>query len=204
MKKILLSMVVAGIALVNTGCELEDKKKDKIPSHVIAVHRIIDLQEEYQEVTPNSIQKIPKVKTKFVYELDNPEKFTEEDKFLYIFKSPEIHARNIKSIEIVESEFHKKDNPNQGEFLDVYVDLNRQGVMLWEQMSIGYAATKLAFVVDGTYYRAFYPKHKTLNGKRKDKMKFLIGPVTPTVAEDLKRLAPKNYTFFNKGKRNLD
>lgn len=209
MKKII--SLVGVISILSSGCVVKQDKPLKIPGNVITVHKIVEdniqVKEEYQELAADSTITIPKLKTKLVYDFKTPDDLKEEGKFLTVNMSPEIHSRNIKEIKIVESDYHDKDKDkatNKIKFYDVYVKLNRQGLLLWEGMAIGSRAEKLAFVVDGIYYKGFYPKYKTLSKKRKGEWKYLVGPVTPTVAEELKKLAPYNYKHYNKFKRNLD
>jgi hypothetical protein len=79
-------------------------------------------------------------------------------------------------------------------FYDLKLFLTRRGALAWMQISAGFRHEKLAFVIDGIFYRTFTP---TKVSTEEDETVILEGPIDETCAMQIRKHAKKNFKYFS-------
>jgi len=155
---------ILAAALLSGGCETLNPKK---PEKIITVHEIVRYPRGMKELE----RQVP----------------TFSGQTIWINTNPFLHSKSIKAIEPV-------PRPEDPEFYDLKIELDRHGALVWMQLSVGLARQSLAFVIDGVYYRSFrIDEHFSEN----DRTVIVKGPFDKATAESLKRTAKNNYSFYN-------
>lgn len=147
------------------SCEILDSYGQK-PTKIISIHEIV----KYPRATELE-KEIP----------------TLNGGKIWINTNPFLHSSAIKQIKLVPS-------AQEPGFYDLQVELDRCGRLLWMQISVGFAYRKLAFVIDGIYYRSIIPRYATTE---EDYIVLIEGPFDKITAESLKEHAAKNYSYYH-------
>lgn len=172
-------LLVVGLFGAVFGCRPEDirkfeeilKKKMPEPKRIITV---------------NSIVKYPRAKE---LEKEIP---TFTGRTIWVNTNSFIHSKSVQDIELIPRD-------PEGHFYDLKLKLNNHGRLIWMQLSAGYSYQKLAFVVDGMFYRSFIPKPLIQKEKDGEEESYAIieGPFDKYTADEIKKYATSNYAFFN-------
>jgi len=103
-----------------------------------------------------------------------------------------LHSNSIKKIELVPR------GPN-GKYYDLKLFLNRKGRLHWMSLSNGFKGEKVAFVIDGIFYRSFTPNQMVGDYDTDDGSTYVLieGPFDKGTADTLVEWAPKNYQFYH-------
>jgi hypothetical protein len=166
--------VFSGIlVLIMTACSKQDMKK---------IQELMkkELPEPKYIITVNSIVKYPRAK-ELEKEIDT---FT--GRKIWVNTNSFIHAKSIEEIKLIPRD-------KEGNFYDLELKLSNHGKLIWMQLSTAYSYKKLAFVVDGVFYRSFIPKPI----KEGDDYALVEGPFDKYTAEQLKKYAKTNFEYFN-------
>ena len=131
-------------------------------------------------ITINEIVKYPRAKE---IEKEIP---TFAGRTVWININQFIHSSNIKEIELIPC----KNKPG---FYDLKCRLDYHGKLVWMQLSVMYASSELAFVIDGVYYRSITPDKVTSHD---DEFITIKGPFDSVTANSLKENAKLNYKYF--------
>jgi hypothetical protein len=102
-----------------------------------------------------------------------------------------IHSDVIKKVELIPRD-------DKGAFYDLKLFLNHKGRLRWMQLSNAFAHEKIGFVVDGVFYRSFYPKPMVGDYDDGENTYVVIeGPFDEGTAKALKKHAEDNYLYYN-------
>ncbi|OQA84635.1 MAG: hypothetical protein BWY31_02317 [Lentisphaerae bacterium ADurb.Bin242] len=143
------------------------EESDKTPRYVITIHDIV------------------KYKRADILEMDVDSFFGGT---VCINKNARLHSRDIMKVELV-------PRPNNREFFDLKLTLSPRGQKIWSTFAISNAdSDKLAFLIDGMYYRSFTPVFLT-EPEVKDVV--LQGPFDPATAKGITINAERNYKIYN-------
>jgi hypothetical protein len=97
----------------------------------------------------------------------------------------------IKKVELIPRD-------DKGAFYDLKLFLNHKGRLRWMQLSNAFAHEKIGFVVDGVFYRSFYPKPMVGDYDDGENTYVVIeGPFDEGTAKALKKHAEDNYLYYN-------
>jgi len=101
------------------------------------------------------------------------------------------HSKVIKKIELIERD-------SKITSYDLKIFFNRAGRLRWMQLSAGFRSEPMAFVIDGVFYRTFLVKPMIGEyDNDEDTCVVIKGPFDETTANELKKWAPINFSFFN-------
>lgn len=207
-----LYLAIFAIPLL-TGCEVMEEikkrqdKQERKPQYVLSVHSIVKTPAKKAEQLEKEIN-------------------TFSGRKIWINTNPFLHSRDVKRIELVKRDdpkIHEKahnyyaikqaddskdaDKPkgdgqppkedDTPQFYDLKVYLTRRGALMWMQLSVGFRHQKLAFNIDGIFYRTFTPGKITTE---EDEWVIIPGPFDETCAKNLKKHAEFNFKYFTKNK----
>lgn len=103
-----------------------------------------------------------------------------------------IHSSVIKKVELIPS-------TKKGKYYDLKLFLNRKGRLHWMALSNGFKNERVAFLIDGMFYRSFLPKPIVGDYEDLDNSAYVIieGPFDQGTADLIAEWAPKNFQFYN-------
>jgi len=103
-----------------------------------------------------------------------------------------IHSSAIKKVELV-------PRGKSGKYYDLKLFMNRRGRLHWMSLCNAFKNEKVAFVIDGTFYRSFYPKPMVGEYDTKEDTTYVLieGPFDKGTADALEEWAPKNFQYYN-------
>lgn len=223
MKKYMTALATAVAVAMISGCELDKvlKKPEnslRKPAYVISVHRIV----KYPRAEKLE-RKISTFSGREIYVNANPFLHSRDIKKIELIEredqklSPNQMSFNPDTGDDSEMDEEEEDelkdgkepiDPNslkakkEGEprFYDLKVYLTRRGALMWMQLSVGFRHEKLAFVVDGVFYRTFLPGKVTTE---KDEWAIIEGPFDETCAKAIEKNAKFNFKKYNKQAKSL-
>lgn len=189
MMKKFLTVMALGILILGTGCEIEkwarSDEKGNSSSNPNDSNESKDDGKPHYVISLNEMVKYPRAEA---LEIEIP---TYDGRTVWINSNPFIHSRNIRSVELL------PDTRKKG-FYNLKFVLNRRGKLIWMQIAVQFRHHPMAFIVDGSLYRAFTPQ-PLLN---EDTGEVVVeGPFDSYTAKAIQRYAPGNYKIFNPDER---
>lgn len=167
MKTLKIFACLSLIAFILSGCELTEPKPQK-PEYLISINEII----KYPRATQLE-KEIPTIAgtTK------------------WINTAPYLFSNCIRMIETI-------PNENDKNFMDLKLELNSRGKLLWNQLSADIMYKDLGFVVNDVLYRRLN-SDMILKDKEKDEIILLKLKLDPVTAKCIADASKSNYKYFN-------
>lgn len=181
--------VLALTICLGFGCKTMDElkawtrklrhKSDYKPEFVISIHHIVKKHDDHIQALERRIK-------------------TFSGKNIWVNVNSYLHSRDITEIEMIERPREKLPlelADYKGTLYDLRLHPTRRGMRLWLPVSVDLCGEKMAFMVDGIFYRTITPE-KVID-EEKDETILIEGPFDEFTAKNIVERAKDNFDYYS-------